>query len=625
MLMILLGVYTGIQYIIGWILLRQLVRGLPRLLEGVGSVLLGICVSVPLTYICSCIFSFTKDPLLYGMFCFITVGFGIVVFRMLGRTGSMFSDIQQWRLKNVPFSEIALVLFSILFSTWLMVKTFRGGAGGQLFVGSNNVFDFGLFIGLVRSVAWGTNIPVISPFFPGTPFFYHFFFQFWVSLWEYAGIGTVLAVNIPSILSFSLLLIIIYYLPQIIFHSNRLTGWVAVLLTLSNATLTWWQILVQKGFSPTTFRSLWYLPTYPFAGPFDGSTISLFTTLNTYVNQRHLAIAMAIGLFIFILCSVTLEKKNISFFRVLILGGLTGMLLFWNIVLCMLTGLVIVMLCIQKKLWHGAVYFMIGAGSIILIFMLPFYQHIGNIVSFFLLGGNLQAAGSVIVKWTIWDYWWQNLSILPMTVLFGFIAIQKRIRIYAVPFIILFLLECLYANVGKHGFDQKFYSYLIIGINTLAAIGIVWLWSHKSYIFRWLSVGIFVLLMASGGIDLLVIKNEFAFPLVNAETAPVVSWIRFNTPKDAVFVSYSDIIDPVVLAGRKNYFGFFGNIIWINRSETVRKIYAGDIETAKRLELLYIMVPNWEKSDFPYSVNLTYLMEHTKLVYKDAKYSIFAL
>ena len=83
-----------------------------------------------------------------------------------------------------------------------MFKTFHGGADGQLFVGSNNVFDFGHAIGIIRSFSWGNNIPFTSPFESGLPFFYHFFFYFFVAIWEYFGIPIVWAMNIVSIFSF---------------------------------------------------------------------------------------------------------------------------------------------------------------------------------------------------------------------------------------------------------------------------------------------------------------------------------------------------------------------------------------------------------------------------------------
>ena len=129
------------------------------------------------------------------------------------------------------------------------------------------------------------------------------------------------------------------------------------------------------------------------------------------------------------------------------------------------------------------------------------------------------------------------------------------------------------------------------------------------------------ILTVSGFIDLLPIKNEFAFPLIRKETIPLISWIHTKTSKKDVFVSYADMIDPVVLAGRKNYFGFFGNVGWYDRSLDVQKMYAGDIELAKTRGISYVLVPKWQKSDFPYQIQLDTL----PIAYEDARYRVFAV
>ncbi len=80
------------------------------------------------------------------------------------------------------------------------------------------------------------------------------------------------------------------------------------------------------------------------------------------------------------------------------------------------------------------------------------------------------------------------------------------------------------------------------------------------------------------------------------------------------------MVDPVVFAGRKNYFGFYGNIGWYDRSADVRKIYAGDTALAKSRGVSYILAPKWNKNDFPYAVKLT-----APVAYEDARYIVFAV
>ena len=46
----------------------------------------------------------------------------------------------------------------------------------------HQIGDFGLHLSLIRSFSWGNNFPVESPFFPGRPFPYHYYFDLFVGL-----------------------------------------------------------------------------------------------------------------------------------------------------------------------------------------------------------------------------------------------------------------------------------------------------------------------------------------------------------------------------------------------------------------------------------------------------------
>jgi hypothetical protein len=221
------------------------------------------------------------------------------------------------------------------------------------------------------------------------------------------------------------------------------------------------------------------------------------------------------------------------------------------------------------------------------------------------------------IHWSLNDYLWQNLGLLPIVAVFGFFVIQKRNKLIFLPFMLFFAALCIFAGVGGRGFEQKTFSFFIIGINVLAAIGLGWIWKNMKI----LAIVLVFVLTISGFVDLIPIKNEFAFPLVGSDTAPVISWIHNNTPGNAVFVSYADIIDPVVLAGRKNYFGFFGNIGWYDRTSDVARIYGGDKTFAKIKNISYILVPKWKKADFVYPVHLNLM----RVLYEDAKYRVYAV
>jgi hypothetical protein len=598
---ILIILHTISLFVLGWVIVRKWFPGFPALLSLATAFLLGVGAGTPLTYVLSVLFVRTVDPLLWGTIA-ATIIAG-VMYHVSGVRGNV--NRSSFIVNRL---SIVFVFICFIFSAWMMTKTFHGGPAGELFVGSNNVFDFGLSVGLMRSMSWGENIPFASPFFAGLPMLYHFYFNFWTALWEHLGIPTVWAINGPSILSFAALLIAIFHLPQVLFRQKPLAGWIAVLLTITNSSLTFWRL---------PLKSLWTLPTYPFAGPFDGSVISIFVTLNNYVNQRHLAFAMGAAMVLYMAAS---QKKS----RALFVGVATGVLMGWNMPIYALTVVAIGLLYVVQSEWKKLLHYLIASALVGSLFVLPIAGFFLKAITFInvLVSDPVSA---IAPMWSVGEYLWNNLGVLPIVFLLGIWVLPAKVRRLAIPFVILFIGEILLAAWGKRGFEQKSYSFMIIGVNTVAAVGIVWLWAKRQKVAKLSAIIFLFLLTVSGFVDLIPIKNEFAFPLVGGDTVSVISWIRDNTPKDAVFVSYEDMIDPVALAGRKNYYGFFKNIGQYDRSSEVKSIYAGNAELAHARGVSYILVPKFAKSDFPYVVNISSLDLSSARVYEDARYIVFSL
>lgn len=606
------GIFIFLSWYIGYIALVRIVPRFPNLFLLAGSYLVGTAIAVPVMYILSCALVVTGQPLLWGTIGTILV---LCVFGIRYRRPIRLS---------FPFLDVGFLLFAFGISYWLMFKTFHGDTSGLLFVGSNNVFDFGLSLGLIRSISQGVNIPLNSPFFAGMPMIYHFFFPFYCALWEYFGIPTVWAINGPSILSFAALLAVIFSFPAIVGVKGKLIGWIAVLLTLTHPTMTFWKYMAEKGLSFGTLKGLWQIPTYPFAGPFDGSTISIFMTLNNYINQRHLAFAVALGLVLYaVVWKIITQTKKARWYIPIIIGCVVGGMFYWNIVLCGAVAISIILLfALSKQIQAGIVYgctFCIVVG----LSLIPYIPKLTGLFSYVHFSTTASFT-SYQPAWSLWTYLWENLTLLPFVGILGYIILGNKRKPF-LPMFVMFLFVSLLAGYRHRGFDQKLLAFFIIPLNVLAGIGLVEFWNRKSLILKIASCIVFITLTISGAVDLLVVKNEFAFPMVGPENSAVISWIQTNTPKSAVFVSYADMIDPVVLAGRKNYFGFYGNIGWADLSRVVKTIYAGDIDTAKKLGISYMLMPKWNKNDFPYAVDTTYFQEHHMVVYEDERYRIMSL
>ncbi|MBA4319667.1 MAG: hypothetical protein C0412_14800, partial [Flavobacterium sp.] len=224
--MILLILYFISSWYVGHIIVSRWINKQPTLFLLVSAYLIGTLISVPIVYIFSYIIaSVVEEPLSLGIL-------GAVLL-------NTYISIRYRKPVQISFvmSDVIFFVASLIFSSWLMFKTFHGDMFGQLFVGSNNVFDFGFSLGLMRSISWGSNIPFGSPFYAGFPLFYHFFFNFYTAIWEYLGVSAVWAINGPSILSFSALLTIIYFFPLVLFKQKRIVGWISSLLVITHPTL----------------------------------------------------------------------------------------------------------------------------------------------------------------------------------------------------------------------------------------------------------------------------------------------------------------------------------------------------------------------------------------------------
>ncbi len=616
--LLLLTLYTLSMWLLGWLIIKKWFKRLPSLLILCGGFFIGVGLGVPLTYVLSCVFTKTGMPILWG--AGVTIGILIACCCLLAPTVSFGKKTDsRW-----TFSDICILIFSLTFGFWVMFKTFHAGSGGQLFVGSNNIFDFGFSVGLMRSISWGANIPVRSPFFAGLPLFYHYFFNFWTAVWDYFGVPAVWAINIPSIFSFAGLLIIIYYFPQIVAKQKPVVGWIAVILTITNSSMTFWQLVIKNGLSTHFIRGLWRLPTYPFAGPFDGSTISIFITLNNYVNQRHLAFAIAIALFIIMIVITEVEKKRWSRVHSLLAGCMTGIILLWNMEVYLMLGAMIASFLLLGKQWKFFVQYIAVSALVGFLLLLPIIGYLFKALLFLRALETIPVALK-LQTWNIIGYLWENLGLIPFVAAAGFWILPKSVKKYFTPFAILFMFECVLAAIGKRGFEQKIYSFQIIGVNILAATAVGWIWQRKKTYLKIGSFVLFAVLTISGIIDLIPIKNEFAYPLVGKDLIPVITWISRNTPRNSVFVSYEDMIDPVVLAGRMNYDGFFHNVGDYDRTPVVRQIYLGNNQASKSEHISYVLVPRWAKSDFPYSVNNKKLSETSGIVFQDNKFIIYGL
>jgi hypothetical protein len=589
---------------------------LPASLFFVGSFVLGTAITIPAVYAVGC-----AIPFPYRVECAVfAVTLGALV---LSRVGTK----KKREREPLTFPEMGFFLFAFCFSSYIMLKSFRGYQG-QFLIASNAVFDFGHFLSLVRSFSWGDNYPFMSPFVAGEPQIYHFMFPFWVSLFEYFGIPIVWAVGIPSIISYAAFLIMVYWVTSLFFPKKVHTpcAVVVVALTIFQSTLTFWYYFTKNGWTLPALVSVLRISKYFFAGPYDGSVISIHRTLNVFINQRHLGFALTLGLFLYFILAVQVKKDRLNLTIVLLVSFFTGILMLWHMMIFagITAGAVLLLLFFRK--WKYALIYICGICFVGLFLFLPWLPVLpGLFTAAAVVGQNpvVPAAGPLTAFPGGINYWWQNFGLTLVTVPIGFILLKPGQRRLVFPLLILsaslILTPSIYIDVG-----QKLMVLSMVGWNICSVSVLHFLWQRR-WVWKIVAFVAFVILTASGILDFMVIKNDFSYPVSDFPKDKIMLEIQ-KLPKHAVIVGLPDIFDPITLAGRRNYWGFFRNVYVENRSDIARRMFETEEYSGFKVfwanNVSYIVLPVKEKADFSYKVNVPFWVENARVLAKDDRYML---
>jgi len=373
-------------------------------------------------------------------------------------------------MRYIRKGEIVLLVLFFLFSWWLMDKSFGYDAVSHQFrIARHQIGDFGLHLSLIRSFSWGSNFPPQLPFFPGRPLPYHYGFDLLVGILERTGMRIDIAFNGLSVVAFTALLFFIYKLPQVLFGKNVFTGLLSVLFFIFHSSLTFLDFFKNRSLSWSTLQELWRLPDYLNKGPFDGSQISLFFTLNVFLNQRHLiaALAMSLGILLYLLPCM-LKKKAVSILGLLAVGAVLGTIS-WVHTLVFAGDLVVIgMLCILfgRIRWFMPIVMpavSIAAPRLITVLKFPAAgQTFALFNPGFLAQRPLTFLGLV-------SYWWKNLGLaLPMTIL-GLIWAPLKARRVFFSILPLFIIVNIFRLSYRMDHNHTLINYFLIFANFYVA------------------------------------------------------------------------------------------------------------------------------------------------------------
>ena len=529
--------------------------------------------------------------------------------------------------------EIFLLIIFFFFSFWLMYKSFGYDEKRHDFrIQRHQIGDFGLHLSLIRSFSWGNNFPVESPFFPGRPFPYHYYFDLFVGLLEKTGLRIDTAFNGISIVFFTALLFLIYKLPQLIFRKSRLLGVLSVMLFVFHSNLTFIDFFKEKGLSLSTFRDFWLLPDYIHKGPFDGSIISIFFTLNVYLNQRHLIAAFSISLWIiYFLLSKLMKTQVISNKTLILLGLLLGILSRVHTLTFFSTSAILFLLFILFKRSRFLLYLFIPA---VAVFAFHLKDIVGQDISHVFLNPGFLSPKPLSFMNFIY-FWVMNLGIAIILIPVGFFLSGKKQKLIFLSVFPLFLIGNILQLSFLMDHNHSLFNFFLIFANFYIAYFLLTIiHKYKNLVGRSIFIFFVLLLTMSGAIDLMAIKNDFQFRLKDAPSDKFMQWIKTNTKKSDIFLAKQEILDQVTLSGRYNYLGhdYYLSVMGYNYSERLKLVKSfyeakevSTINKIRRENIAYIVVPMKPIVDFNYNVDTVYFDKYLQKVYGDEEIMVYKL
>lgn len=531
-------------------------------------------------------------------------------------------------------TEIILIIVFFVFSWLLMAKSFGyDPRSSQFRIARHEVGDFGLHLSLIRSFSWGNNFPPESPFYPGVALPYHYYVDMAVGILERTGIRIDIALNGVSSIAFTALLFLIYKFSQLLFRKSRLLGIFSVVLFIFPSSTTFLDYFMNKPFTFDSLLGMWRIPDYIHKGPFDGSLNSIYFTLNVYLNQRHLIVGMLICLSVlYVFIKNVLSGKKISDRYVFILGLLLGVAVRVHSLIALGSLLSLVVLCVAFKRFRLVIPIVLGAALPILAYVYEVTANKELILSHPLFHFGFQSARPFSIQ-NVLEYWWKNMGLGILLIPLSLVTATARQRKIFLPFALLFIIANTLQLSYRIEHNHSLLNYFFIIANMYIARFLYILWQTR-ILGKCIALLLLFFLVLSGVLNIIPIKNDYQLTVADAYNNPFMTWIKDHTERNSVFLSRQTLLDPVTLAGRRNFIGagYYTTVMGydsIKRQILAQRYFEAEtadvLQEIRKTNIHYVVIPTGPVDDFGYTVHQAYLDHALPVAYRDSDVIVYRL
>lgn len=474
--------------------------------------------------------------------------------------------------------EVAFFAFFLALISWLMFYTFHI-KDGNLCVGFTVFSDFSPHLSMIRSFSYGNNFPTWYPYFSGIDVKYHFMFQFLAGNLEFLGLPLDWAFNLPSIASMMFVFMLLYVLAVKI-TGRRLAGVLANLLFAFRSSESLFTFLSETPEGESAWKRL--VENTEFLGYTTNENWGLWN-LNVYLNQRHLALCLAMLLLVLILVLPRLyetfemwkdmskgEHVGVKEYFIQTFFAKDGWC-FGNLKMAVYIGLLI-----------GASAFWNGAALIALVLMLFFIAALARkrldfVVMAGIAGVLSMVQSHVFMKessisaqyffgfiaetknvWGVADFILRLVGLLAVMVVAAFLYYRgvKRylIFVFSTPFIFSFTVSLTVDPTVNHKYIMM--SCMLLDVMVASFIGD---FLKKKDLFRYAGGVIVMVLLTSTGVydtySIYVRNGEGRQCELNLD-AEVTQWVHENADSKDIFLTSNITVNELTMGGAMIYNGW---------------------------------------------------------------------
>ena len=516
-------------------------------------------------------------------------------------------------------------------SFFLISHSLHFTPSNTLQIGTNEWGDFDLHLPLIRSFAWGSNVPPSLLSFPQTNLAYHFMSDYLSGVLEYGGLPLSYAFNLASILGLSALIFGLYKFTTMLFDQKKIIGIFTIIFFLFNSTLgffTAYQKLHPSSYSQF-FTKILSNNHYLSLGPFTSDPVSIIWNMNVYLNQRHLIFSFAIGILLLIVLFSLLEhhQSRSKFILFSILIGLTPL---WNMYVFISLLFICAVLGLFYRKHFPMLLLVVPIASLIAIPQVIWLSK--DVQSFAQFNPGFLSEKPLTLS-SFFMYWWYNLGLSLITIPLGFFLSDKKQGRWFVAISTIFIVGNL-VQLNKDMFNNhKLFNFWLILGNGYTAYLLFRIVQQKYWIKWLLLIPLIFFLTFSGIIDMFVVKNETFYTVSDYKQNTFLAWAKTTPPTTVILTPFDVMYDPIRLAGRKTftYSPRFADDMGYHvggRNLLVQQLFAAQ-NAAEETVLLrqnnisYVALPKTTQPAFP--INKDYFLTNFPIVFQNNDIEIVAV